>query len=138
VVAKPNADEITARSDSDAVGRSSGSISPSSDEKATLKASIEGDRNQLAQMKLELDDMDREIEQSKDLLNSSKVALDLMKNQNDVDEPTYNRAVSGHNRIVDRYNQLLRNEKEKAALYHALVIEVNGSIDRYNGLVRQK
>ena len=135
VVVPPNA---SARSDSDAPNRSSAVASQLSEEKATLRASIEADRNRLAQMKTELDGMDRQVEQTKASLSSSKANLEFMKNQNDVDEATFTRAVGRHNQIVDRYNQLLRDEKEKAAEYHAVVAEVSASIDRYNALVRQK
>jgi hypothetical protein len=89
-------------------------------------------------MKTELDDIDRQVEQTNESLSKSKTTLALMKNQNEVDDATFNRAVGKHNQLVDRYNQLLRDEKEKAAEYHAVVAEVNVSIDRYNALVRQK
>ena len=135
VVVPPSA---IARSDPDTPSRSSGVASQLSDETATLRASIEADRNRLTQMKTELDDIDRQVEQTNESLSKSKTTLALMKNQNEVDDATFNRAVGKHNQLVDRYNQLLRDEKEKAAEYHAVVAEVNVSIDRYNALVRQK
>jgi chromosome segregation ATPase len=69
-------------------------------------------------------------------LGSFKQEIDGYKNQARmglrVDESAYQRAIDNHNRLVEEYNALLENGRQKAAEYDREINSVNEMVRRYN------
>jgi hypothetical protein len=111
-------------------------------EAAQLKAEIELNETKLQQMKAELSDYDRRLDELASQIDADKAKFQQMQrdqdNGEDIDVDLMRSIASRHDSAVDTHNELVEEHNSLLLSCKSLISANNELIDRYNALVRSQ